>query len=265
MLNRKLIDAPSELPAPKHSWALFLDVDGTLADIVPTPDQAVVRPETVATLNRLSGLLGGALALVSGRTSASLDRLFDPHRFSLAGQHGLECRIGDGPVTLATGNHGLIHELCGAVSVFHQEHPRLYVEYKGLSIAVHYRQAPELEQEVKTFLRWHVNHHPRDLALIEGKMVCEIKLSSANKGAAVHAFMKQPPFAGRLPVFIGDDRTDEDGFSAVNALGGVSVKIGPGDTAAHHRLGSVAALAGWLDACAAALSSTPDAAKDSDT
>lgn len=248
MFNHKYTYSTAALPEPKNDWALFLDVDGTLAEIVPTPDQAVIPAPVLENLTVLQQSLNGAVALISGRSIASLDTLCNPHRFPAAGQHGLERRL-DNDRIVVPGNHHIIHELSGSLAVFERAHPGLLVEYKGLSIAVHYRNAPELAAEVKTFLMWHANRHPQDLILIEGKMVCEIRLRGAHKGTAIMELMKQPPFAGRTPVFVGDDRTDEDGFAAVNHLGGITVKIGQGITAAAYRLADVSEVWLWLEVC----------------
>lgn len=229
-------------PDPRRD-ALFLDFDGTLVDIAPTPDAVIVPTGLTTLLGQIAETFGGAVAVVSGRPVAELDRFLDPLRLAAAGLHGLEWRMGgdigrtDPPASLDALRTGIAASGLAARG--------LRVEDKGLSIALHYREAPHLGDEAGTFAANAAAAHP-DLAVLAGKMVVEIKPRSASKASAVARFMAGAPFAGRRPVFVGDDVTDEDGMRAAIGAGGSGVKVGPGETVARTRLDDPAAVMSWL-------------------
>ena len=236
----------SVLPPIGRENALFLDVDGTLLEIAATPDGVRVSTTLLDIMRRLLAEFGGAVALVSGRTLSDIDRLFPVDGLPVAALHGLQHRDGTGKVRTAPDGH----ELAGirtAVEAFAQRWPGLCVEDKGETFAVHYRQAPEAAAQVEAFMNERVRGRD-DLQLLRGKMVIELKPKIANKGSAIQDFMAEPPFHGRVPVFVGDDVTDEDGFSAVNRMGGCSIRVGDaaGDTAATYRIADVTAVLDWL-------------------
>ncbi|MFO1067031.1 MAG: trehalose-phosphatase [Geminicoccaceae bacterium] len=237
--------------------ALFLDFDGTLVEIAPTPD--AVRPADGLTglLDDLRTHLQGAVAIVSGRPVAEIDRWLAPLRLAVAGQHGMELRPADG----AGGAPGRAPELDPvrqALAGLSTRHPGLAVEDKGLAVAVHYREAPLLADLVLALTERLQLEGEGRIARIPGKMVVELLPAGGGKGGAIERFLAAAPFAGRLPVFLGDDVTDEDGFAAVNRLGGVSVLVGAARaTAAGHRLDDVAAVHAWLGALARAASDSP--------
>jgi trehalose 6-phosphate phosphatase len=238
------------LPAPAADWALFLDVDGTLLDIAPRPDQVVVGPEVGLALTGAMQALGGAVALVSGRSIAQLDELFAPVHFPAAGLHGLERRLRPHAVTRVNADLPGLADVRAAFARLAGEHPGLLVEDKGLAVALHYRGAPAVEEVARAVARAVVAAHPT-LQLLEGKMVLEAKPAGVSKGTVVEAFMTEPPFSGRLPVFVGDDVTDEDGFAVVNRMGGVSIRVGPPPpqlavSAAAWQCDSVAQFIAWL-------------------
>ncbi len=221
------------------SSALFLDFDGTLVDFALQPESVVVPPGLVGTLQALSDYLDGAVALISGRPIEQIDRYLHPLRLPVAGVHGAERRSGDGDVTLLA-----IHPLQiveRAAAALAARHPRLQVELKRGSLALHYRQAPELEALCLHTMEEAVAASS-GLTLLRGKMVVEAKPHCVTKGNAIEAFLLELPFAGRTPVFVGDDLTDEAGFAAVQRLHGLAVKVGEGATVARHRLASPAAL-----------------------
>lgn len=230
------------------SCALFLDFDGTLVDIAPQPESVVVPAGTVATLQALAGYLGGALALISGRPIAQIDAFLQPLRLPVAGVHGAERRSAAGEVTLLS-THPLQHVEEVAARLV-AAHPRLRIESKRGSLALHYRQAPELEPLCLETMQAAVEKSP-GLTLLRGKMVVEAKPGGASKGHAIEAFLHEPPFAGRSPVFIGDDCTDEVGFATVQRLRGIGVKVGEGATVAWHRLESAAVLRNQLQSAVA--------------
>lgn len=213
--------------------ALFLDFDGTLVDIAPEPGAVVVPCGLVPTLTSLQQYLGGAVAVVSGRPIREIDQYLAPLRLPVAGVHGAERRGADGDVDLAA-SYPLqaVEQAAGELA---RQHPQLLLEHKGTSLALHYRQAPHLEQLCLDVMQQAVAQSP-GLALLRGKMVAEAKPVGASKGNAIEAFLREPPFAGRTPVFVGDDITDEVGFSTVQRLGGLGVKVGEGPTVAWQRL-----------------------------
>lgn len=235
----------SQLRASPDSQALFLDVDGTLLPIAPHPDAVKVAPELRDLLRGIGRRTGGALALVSGRSIANLDELFAPLQLPCTGIHGLERRGAD----------GVLHRRDVAKQLAPLRQPAadytaarkgLLLEDKGQSLALHFRGAPQFEAEAEDFLRGLVAEAP-SLELTHGKMVLEVKPAGANKGTAIEAFLQEPPFAGRQPVFIGDDVTDEDGFAVVNRHGGLSIRVGPPrNTTAEYGLAEENAVLVWL-------------------
>ena len=242
------------LPVPQNDWALFLDFDGTLTELVASPDAVKVDPELSQVLLALMEALGGAVALVSGRPLAELDRLTGIV-LPAAGVHGLELRerrdVAPHPTPEAAGIADIRH----ALESFVRDDPRLMLEVKPGAVALHYRLAPERETECRAAMR-EAFAATSGLHLLEGKMVFEVKPDHVDKGYAIEKLMQVPPFAGRRPVFAGDDRTDEDGFVVVNALKGVTIKIGPGSSVAEFRMASVEAFTSWLKETAVALSDT---------
>lgn len=244
--------AEAELPAPprpKAQAALFLDVDGTLLEIAPRPDLVRVPRRLPVLLTALAARRGGALALVSGRSLADLDRLFPSWRGAAAGLHGLERRDAEGGLVRVADSAALaaLGRLRAPLAEFVQARPGLLLEDKGETIALHYRDRPQAEAELRAFADSLVRASGAVLRLIAGKKVVEFQPRAANKGAAIAAFLAAPPFCGRCPVFLGDDVTDEDGFAVVNRQGGISVRIGaPAVTAARYRLDSVTAALHWL-------------------
>ncbi len=230
---------------PDPRWALLLDVDGTLLHIAETPD-GVVRSATLChLLSRLVPALDGAVALISGRTIEDLDRLFAPLKPPAAGLHGLEHRNAQGQVS-TLGEAKALDHLRAPLAEFAAGHKGLLLEDKGRALAFHYRLAPQREAEVKHKIET-LTGGTQDLRTIHGKMVVEIKPRHADKGSAVRAFMAEAPFRGRIPVFLGDDVTDEDAFEAVNDLNGLSICVDPAqETAARYRLNGVDQVLQWL-------------------
>jgi trehalose 6-phosphate phosphatase len=219
--------ADNSLPEPHSNWALFLDIDGTLIDIAPTPTMVVIPPDLPNLLQSLAFRLDGAVALVSGRSLADIDRLFAPPRVCGAGQHGAEIRLPDGTTWIFDGATRQLGALLPEVTSFAQARPGILVENKGMTIAVHCRQVPQYQAELGEFLRDLAARSGGHLETIHGHRVFEIKPRNLSKRTAVEHFMRAAPFAGRQPIFIGDDRTDEDGFAAVKALGGYAIRVGP--------------------------------------
>jgi len=233
-------------PAPADDWALFLDVDGCLLDIAAHPAEVTVPGRLRDTLDALQQRLDGALALVSGRPLAGLDALFAPLRLHAAGLHGLEWRSATAsqaapgtPPALAT-----IHAEAEAIAA---GYPGAVVEDKGAALGLHWRGAPTAMQALCGFAEAAL---PRlqGFRLQHGHSVVELRPAAGDKGMAIAALMREPPFSGRMPVFAGDDITDESGFAVVNAQGGISILVGGREpSAAHFGLSGPRAVRRWLN------------------
>ena len=234
-------------PRAERRWAYFLDVDGTLLDFASTPDGAQVGAGTLALLRRLHDATGGAVALISGRALRDVERLFAGLTLAVAGQHGLEGRDADGTVTWMVEPGPMHDDLKRQLQAFVTENPSLILEDKGVSFAVHYRAAPQLDDLVRRRLESIHARLDATYVVAPGKQVLEIRPVGATKGDAIRVFMRITPFEGRLPVFVGDDVTDEAGFAMVNDRGGHSVKVGDGESIARWRLTDTAAVAEWLE------------------
>jgi len=232
---------------PHSNVALFLDVDGTLLEIAATPAAVRVPAALCNTLHLASKRENGAMALISGRTIAELDLLFAPYVFPAAGQHGVEIRDPEGNVSRPFIDAGQLDPAREVLTQLVTHYRGLLLEDKGSALAVHFRRAPQHERAVMVVMVELADHLRDKFVLRDGKCVLELTPRGYSKRAAIEAFMRDPPFAGRTPVFIGDDVTDEDGFEAVNALGGYSVRVGDmAATAARFRFSSVSAVIAWL-------------------
>jgi len=232
--------------------ALFVDFDGTLADIVEDPAAVRVAPDLLGLLARLQAALGGALAVVSGRPVAHIDRHLAPLILAAAGLHGLERRPDPGAAAQRPPRPAAIDVLRDRLVAEGVLALGARLEDKGATLAVHYRAVPEHGERIVAAVRGAAMELTA-LHLVEGKMVIEAKPRGVDKGSAVDAFLAAAPFAGRTPVFVGDDLTDEDGFRAALAVGGIAIKVGQGPSCAPFRLGGVAAVHVWLAALADAL------------
>ncbi len=229
--------------------AFFFDLDGTLAPLAATPDAARLPRDTARVLAGLFERTHGAVAVVSGRTIDDIDGLLAPLRVPAAGLHGAEIRHADGNLARAE-SHAADTECIAAMAAPLQalvaQHPGLLLENKGCALALHYRGAPELAGVARDTMRALADLHADRFALQPGKLVFELRPRHVSKGRAITTLLTEAPFAGRTPLFAGDDLTDEAGFADVNALGGITIKIGDGQTCAHHRLPSPEALTAWL-------------------
>jgi trehalose 6-phosphate phosphatase len=226
--------------------ALFLDFDGTLAEIAHVPDAARLAPGMLEAVTAAFQRLSGRVALLSGRPIASLRQLVPLPSLAIAGVHGLERLHSDGRIE-APPPHPGIAAARNVLNALTAREPRLLLEDKGLSIGLHYRGAPWLRTQATEVVSRLAHHH--GLEIQTGKMVLELRTPGADKGEALRAFMAAPPFAGHSPVFLGDDDTDEAAFRAAAALGGHGIRIGAGSpTAAAFHLPDVASVAAWLGA-----------------
>jgi len=234
------------MPAFGADWALFLDIDGTLLDYAPHPQQVRIEAGLLALLARLHAATGGAIALISGRSVEDIDALFAPLRLPAAGQHGTERRGAGGALSRHAPPLESLGRAAAEIVRLTAAHDGLVFENKGMTLALHYRQAPTLRALVEAEMRAIAAALGGGFELQTGKFVAEIKPSGRDKGSAIAEFLAEAPFAGRRPVFIGDDLTDEPGFEVVNRAGGESVKVGPGISRARWHLPDAAAVSRWL-------------------
>ncbi len=245
--------------SPPTSWALFLDVDGTLIEIAEAPDAVHVEERVGGLLARLSGRLDGALALVSGRPLDVLDGFFAPLELPAAGLHGLERRSADGQVNRASGA-ATLGPARRELERFAATHPGALLEDKSATLALHYRRAAGAETAAREVMeRVRASLGPA-YGVQEGKMVLELKPHRPNKRTVVEDFMAEAPFRHRVPVFIGDDVTDEDGFAAARSYDGVAIVVGlerdaRRESNAQYGLSGVGELHRWLEALQESLES----------
>jgi trehalose 6-phosphate phosphatase len=248
--------APLTLPAPppvQPHWALFLDVDGCLLDFADRPEDVRVPDGLCESLGRLSRALDGAVAFVSGRRVAQVDGLFAPLRLPTAGLHGLELREGGDDTAPPLRTVDALARVREAAERVAQAHPGARVEDKGAAVALHWRAAPAARSPMGALAAAALAQLP-GYRLQHGNCVVELRPAQGDKGAAVQHLMTRLPFAGRVPVFAGDDLTDEDGFAAANRLGGLSVRVGDREPShATHTLPDTMALRDWLRDAAARL------------
>jgi trehalose 6-phosphate phosphatase len=235
-----------------NQHALFLDFDGTLVDIAPTPN-TVQRPAGMPQLLRhLQSLLGGAMAIVTGRHITDIDHLLSPIVLPVAGEHGAQRRDNDGHwhhTDLSCSSAQLAYML-RAASLLADQYSALWLEPKDAGFALHYRSAPALAQLCWDALEPLMERIP-DWSLVRGKYGLEMRPSAVDKGTALTSFMQENAFAGRVPVFVGDDAADEDGFHAAAQAGGYGIKVGDGPSAARYRWEHPAAVHTWLQHIAA--------------
>jgi trehalose 6-phosphate phosphatase len=237
--------AAAPLPPFEAGWAVFLDVDGTLLDLAERPEKVAPRPGLIETIDALRHV--APVAFVSGRRIADLDKLFAPLRLPAAGQHGAERRGADGQVHVAAVAQAALARAQERLLAWTRDHAGVLLEDKGLSLALHYRGAPQLAAAAARVAREALGGLGEAFVLGSGSMVLEIRPRGWDKGRAIAEFMREPPFTGRVPVFAGDDVTDEDGFVAASRLGGHAIKVGEGPTVARWRFEDVMQVLAWLE------------------
>jgi trehalose 6-phosphate phosphatase len=240
------LSPPQRLPLD-HT-ALFLDFDGTLVEIAERAEAVVVPPDLPGLLQRLTAALGGALATVSGRPIDNIDRMLAPARFAAAGAHGAELRPSgqDGLLRVGTPLPERLHaDLTGLLARWKERWPGIYAEDKGVAFAIHYRQAPEAEPVIAAALS--SLNAGQAWKVMRGHCVFEVKSALLSKASAVRSLMQSPPFLGRRPIFVGDDRTDLDGIAAAVELGGAGIAVGDLKAdQAEWRLSHPASVRDWL-------------------
>lgn len=227
--------------------ALFLDFDGTLVDIASSPSAVKVAPGLDELMARVAWHLNGAVAVITGRPIEIIDKHLKGAVRAVAGIHGAERRTSLGHVIQAEIPTSMLDPAREELSVFCRANPGVRAEDKGISIALHFRAAPALGPACRRAVDECAAASHGQLERLDGNMVVELKPASVKKATAMSAYMNEPPFAGRRPVFVGDDLTDESAFVAVSQTNGYGVIVGArSPTAATSRLPSVTALHAWL-------------------
>lgn len=224
--------------------SLFLDLDGTLAPIMPRPDDVVPDKRRTKLLKDLQSRLEGRLAVVSGRDTSTIDYILEQSVMSVAGVHGLQRRTAFGERMDAVASEAL-EAVADVFTDMKKAHDGLLIEDKGLSVAVHYRHAPEAKEDIIN--KAQALAEKNGLSLQAGHEVIELRTPGPNKGDAIQAFMNEAPFMGHRPVFVGDDLTDEVGFVMARQAGGFGVKVGGGRSEADYVLSDPEAVLNWLE------------------
>lgn len=222
--------------------AIFTDFDGTLVELAETPDAVSVPDALAHRLEQTAREFDSAFAVLTGREIADIDRFLSPLQLPIAGAHGAQRRRADGfvePIDPASLRDA--QAIAQALSPLLIAHPDLLLETKQGAVALHFRQAPELETAVRIAME-EALRAVGGFSLVPGKMVYEARPQGVSKGDALRAFMREEPFLGRTPIFIGDDVTDEDAFIAAQDLGGIGIKLGEGETAARMRIADIASV-----------------------
>ncbi len=237
------------IPDSPRSTAFFLDFDGTLVDIADRPEAVQVSQATRAALGALRAATQGAVAIVTGRDIHTIDDFLSPLRLPVAGVHGLTRRDANGRVHTSDTHAATLERVHASIARRIAGEAGLIIERKTASLALHYRARADLETACADLMD-EALAHADGLVLRRGKMVLELTAGHADKGTAIVAFLGEVPFAGRTPVFAGDDVTDEDAFAAINARGGISIKVGAGPTSARYRTQGPRELLTWLQEAA---------------
>ena len=239
--------------AEPDRWALFIDIDGTLLSVAPTPDAVMVPAGLVQLLDGLASGLGGAIAILTGRRVADADRLFAPLKLVASGVHGTELRSErGGPIatlapTIPSDVIGAMNNIAGVAS-------GILVEQKGCGVAVHYRNAPLARRALETELAAIIAASSYDLVLRKGRKVLEAIPNGYSKGTALAALLSRPPFKGRSPVMVGDDVGDEPAFLTAERLGGMALRVaGEHFDKQEADFDGVAGVHAWLKALAGRL------------
>lgn len=241
------------IPDLTRRSALFLDLDGTLLDIAERHDLVWVAPELPRVIAELAAALDGAVAIVTGRPLSDVDRLLPLPGLAVAAEHGARLRLPDGQIAAHAANLPERDDWIGAVKAALHRWPGAFIEEKSVGFVIHYRQAPSFGPEISQFLSELTAPAAGRAEILPALMAYEIRAEGVGKGHAVRHLMADAPFADRVPVFIGDDVTDEEGMAAAEAMGGRGLHV--------HRVfgGEPALVRAWLARQVAVLGGGPAA------
>lgn len=232
--------------------SLFLDFDGTLVDIAPTPESIEVPAALPRRLAALQDATDGAVAIVTGRDVRDIENFLPGFTGPIAGGHGSHMRTADGNRVSGPIDSDRLQSIKQAVASYAGAVDGLRVENKTAGSVLHYRQVPDAGEDAHLFVAQLLGDHPGFVAE-RAKMAVEIRSEAISKATALADLASRPPFSGRIPAFAGDDISDEPGFRWVNARGGCSIRIGDGPTSAQFSVPSVGEFALWIDSALAAL------------
>lgn len=239
------MQTPPPFDPARH--ALLLDFDGTLVGFADDPSAVAIERGALDSLLALQQQLSGALAIVSGRRIADLDRFLAPLAFAAAGVHGLELRRAPGLEIEEIASPERLARVRGRLEEAVAAHPGLRLEDKGTALVLHFREHPELEGPAREAMEA-ATEGEDGLKIMPGNRIVEVHPAGMDKGIALRALMSDPVFTGRVPLYVGDDTTDEDAMSAAQEAGGIGIKVGPGPSVGQARIADVAAVHRWLAA-----------------
>lgn len=242
-ISPKMILNDCNLNMDSNQVVLFLDIDGTISEFHPDPDKSIIHPEIINILENLQQYI--QLILVTGRSILQAQKLIHPLQWNIAGSHGLELIYQADLKTLISLNKPQLQALKQYIQEQAVQIPDLRIEVKDYSVALHFREHPQLEDRVHAFALECLNQFS-DFELKAGKYVFELVPKGANKGSAIQQIIQQYHLTDHYPMFIGDDLTDEAGFKVINALHGCSIKVGLGQTLARYRLENVSQVQAFL-------------------
>lgn len=242
-ISPKMILNDCNLNMDSNQVVLFLDIDGTISEFHPDPDKSIIHPEIINILENLQQYI--QLILVTGRSIFQAQKLIHPLQWNIAGSHGLELIYQADLKTLISLNKSQLQVLKQYIQEQAVQIPDLRIEVKDYSVALHFREHPQVEDRVHAFALECLNQFS-EFELKAGKYVFELVPKGANKGSAIQQIIQQYHLTDHYPMFIGDDLTDEAGFKVINALHGCSIKVGLGQTLARYRLENVSQVQAFL-------------------
>lgn len=229
-----------------REWALFLDIDGTLLELRNRPGMVVAGVELIELITQLVATFAGAVAVISGRAIADIDRIFSPLELTCAGVHGAQVRAGGELIAPPPQDPGFLARARERLEGFTAQHPGTLVEDKGISLALHTRLAPDSYPQAEALLDAIAAESAGRYAMLRGKCVHELIPTGVGKGSALARLMATAPFKDRAPAMIGDDVTDASAFRMAQALGGCAIGVGAESPPADHRLASPHDCRRWL-------------------
>lgn len=230
---------------PVEKYCLFLDIDGTISEFHSDPTLSFISTDTLEQLNNIQKHKI-PIAAITGRTIQDAMRLFKPLQLPIAGTHGLEIRFSDKHMLQSPMNSLNFQQIHKDIQTACLLYPKLRIEQKKYAVAIHFREHPELEPFARKISGCILSQYP-DLKLSAGKCVYELILAQADKGKAIEQIYIHNKLNRFTPIFMGDDRTDESGFQKINQMGGISIKVGEGETSAQYQFKNVSMTCEFID------------------